>query len=290
MANESIEEGDSTERAKAIIEVAPVHDAGSNRGLPRDSTGEGTAPEQSKGSRRRWWCFWRWRVWRFWQWRFWWKDAPSAQLAKKDIAAALALHSPGLVAEVHAISLRALQAEEQRESRLDAKAQSLLTAASLTLTVAFTFGGSVLLGHPEYLRSGGTLVAVACLGGYGLALVMGLLASIHAVSALRVSNEYRHVAESDVFNRQELLEADAACTEPAAKSDNEKAVALYQRYMASAYWRIWQQHYALHERKADKIRKGQRALLGFLAMLLLIAGALAYTATDLYIEFRKAHP
>ena len=131
-------------------------------------------------------------------------------------------------------------------------------------------------------------MAIACLAAYGIALLLGLLASFFAVSALRVSDDYRHISEADVFNPVELRDADAACTSPEIKSDNEKAVALYQRYMASAYWRIWQQHYRVHERKASRIRRGQNFLVGFLVMLMLIAGTLAYTATKVYVASGKA--
>ena len=144
------------------------------------------------------------------------------------------MHSPGLVAEVHSISLRMLQAEDHRESRLDAKAQGLLITAGLTLTVAFTFGG-MTLEHPDYLRALGDRVGVACLAAYPLALVLGLLSSIQAVRALRVSKGYRHVGEVDVFNRFELKAADDSCADLAVAADNLKAVAMYQRYMASVY-------------------------------------------------------
>lgn len=132
-------------------------------------------------------------------------------------------------------------------------------------------------------------MAIACLAAYGIALLLGLLASFFAVSALRVSDDYRHISEADVFDPDwQARDADAACTSPEIKSDNEKAVALYQRYMASAYWRIWQQHYRVHERKASRIRHGQNFLVGFLVMLMLIAGTLAYTATKVYVASGKA--
>lgn len=111
-------------------------------------------------------------------------------LSPKELDERLKLGSAQLVEEIHAISLRLLAGEDQRESRIDAKAQGLLVTAGLSLTAASTFGG-VLLQHPEYLASVGSSGTQVVIWAYGVGLVAGLAASFLAVLALFVKNAFR---------------------------------------------------------------------------------------------------
>jgi len=120
-------------------------------------------------------------------------------LAPKELAERLRLKSPALVDEIYSIAQRQTQAEAGRQTRLDAKASSLLTAAGLSLTVAFTFGGQVLLARATELRQLGAVRWSIVLVTFLLAIVTGLLASIFAVMALRV-REYLSVNEQTVFD------------------------------------------------------------------------------------------
>jgi hypothetical protein len=207
---------------------------------------------------------------------------PRTPLAPAEIVEGLRLHSPGLVEDLHALSLRQIAAEDQRESRLDAKAQGLLVTAGLSLTVAFTFGG-MLLQHPEYLTAMndglglGAWPARVLFGLYSLALIAGLLASVQAVRALYVSNRYRGVDERDVLNVPELRAADSEVA-PNGETDDKRKQARYRRYMTAHFWQIWQQHYDVHETKASRIKRGQHLFLIFLLSLMLIGTAMAYAA------------
>jgi hypothetical protein len=202
-------------------------------------------------------------------------------LTIRDLAEGLSRRSTGLVDELHAISLRLLQGEDQRESRLDAKAQGLLVTAGLSLTVAFTFGG-MLVGHPEYLSEVTKSTALALFALYVFALMAGLFASGWAVWALKVSGEYRNTCEHDVFNEKELTDADDACGDAEKPVENAKAVAMYRRYITSHYWLIWQKHFSIHERKAKIVKRGQTFFLAFLVLMLAIGGILALAAMYRY--------
>lgn len=212
-----------------------------------------------------------------------------AWLTIKDLADGLSRRSTGLVDELHAISLRLLQGEDQRETRLDAKAQGLLVTASLSLTVAFTFGG-MLLGHPEYLSVVTENTALAMFLLYTLAMIAGLFASVWAVRALKVSGEYRNTCEHDVFCEKELSDADDACGEPQTPAENAKAVAMYRRYITSHYWQIWQKHFDIHERKAKIVKRGQMFFLAFLVLMLVIGGILAFAAMLRYYSLPAPSP
>jgi hypothetical protein len=193
-----------------------------------------------------------------------------APLSGEEIVDALRVNSPALAEQLHSVSIRLNDSEDKRQQNLNAKAQGLLTAAGLSLTVAFTFGG-LLLKDKSILFPIGSWLSQATAGAYGLALMCGLLASVFATKALLVTDDYRGVRERDILSRGELDECDAIEDEP-------KCRARFHRYATAHYWQIWQKTKLLHERKAITIKCGQYAFLGFLMLLLMISFALAYSA------------
>jgi hypothetical protein len=84
-------------------------------------------------------------------------SSPSAA-QRKDLTAVelrdrVDLHSPLLIKELYESALRQIQHETARQTRLDGKATSLLTATGLSLTVAFAFGGQILMTNADKLKS-----------------------------------------------------------------------------------------------------------------------------------------
>jgi hypothetical protein len=206
-------------------------------------------------------------------------------LTETELAERLQLHSPALVEELHTLVHRQLQNEEQRESRLDAKAQGLLGTAGLSLTVAFTFGG-LLLEHPDYLEPLAKWPARLVIGCYALALLAGLAASVQAVGALFVTSSYRNVDERDLLNKNQLIAADNEYSPETVKLKldadrafgNDRARTIYRRYVILHLWQIWQRHFRLHNKKAQIIKRGQRLFVAFLMSLFVIGGAITYSA------------
>lgn len=213
------------------------------------------------------------------------KDPPP--LSRDELVERMCLHSPGLVEDLYSGALRAIQAEDTRESRLDGKAQGLLVTSGLSLTVAFSFGG-IILQHPEYLtaleRHVGGWLPIAVVVVYAVALIGGLSASVYAVRSLFVSGKYRTTSDHDALDHPELLAADEefsaeiktnANAEPRPPVDykraNERAQLRYRRYITPHYWQIWQHHRDIHEKKATLIGRGQHLFVVFLVSLLLIA-------------------
>lgn len=203
------------------------------------------------------------------------KNKPPRRLNKEELRERLILDSNGLVEELHALSIRQLQSEDLREGRLDSKAQGLLGAASLSLTVAFSFGG-ILSQHTKYF---GTPTFVL----YALALLCGLGASLAAVRALFVSNNYGTIADDDAFSSTELaaIEQDIAAEPNQAKDKDKMAQCLFRRYLIVQQWTIYRMHFDEHERKATIIKFGQVCFMLFLLLLLLtgiVSAATALTA------------
>jgi hypothetical protein len=196
-----------------------------------------------------------------------------------ELTRRLFLQSSGIVEEIHALALRQIQAEEQRESRLDTKAQALLLTSGLSLTAASTFGG-LLLQHPEYTKELKWLL-VPTIVVFGSALVLGLLASICAVHALLIRDVYQAVDEHVVLDAAVLKSIDIVPKDHAAPRDevtrkDDLARAAFRRYVANHYWQIWQQHFGVHDLKADIIKRGQLIFVCFLGAVMLVGGAMTY--------------
>jgi hypothetical protein len=191
-------------------------------------------------------------------------------LTPTEVAAALTLKTPDLIEEIHGLSLRLLQNEDQRESRADAKAQGLLITAGLSLTAASTFGG-VLLQHPEFLTSAvGRTVTTISIVVYGLGLVAGLLASFFAVRALLVTGDFRAIDERVALAREVLKVAD--------EQESPFGRGTYRRFMTAHQWRIWHANFNVLDRKSRRIRTGQIFFMIFLSVVLAFSGVMAFAS------------
>jgi hypothetical protein len=230
---------------------------------------------------------WLWRLLTGIAVRLWRRAFPKAEkrwlLDGVELKRRLSLESPDLIDDAQALGLQKIQAEEQRESRLDGKAQGLLASTALSLTVAFSFGGLVLK-DPQYLdglrvyeigRHDATLVVVWLYAG---ALVCGLLASYVAMRALYVRGGYKVVDIHAVLGS--IL--------PLADRQGDAARATYRRYVAGHYWQIAQVNERLYDRKADRIKLGQRLFLGFLVCLIAIGFALCFAARDSVLHHKPS--
>ncbi|MGK3964995.1 hypothetical protein WMF01_30925 [Sorangium sp. So ce1667] len=189
------------------------------------------------------------------------KTAVLKQLDQQTLEQRLTLGWPGLINELYQFAQRQLQFETGRQTRLDAKATSLLSAAGLSLTVAFTFGG-LLLANKEVLRAniGWYYSAVA---GFGLAIILGLGAAGFALAALKVRDANRGISEDAVFNEELLKRAED-------ESADEQAVAEYRKSLTVHLWTIAQAQHMLHERKAKIIQRGQVAFMAFMCAVALV--------------------
>jgi cytochrome bd-type quinol oxidase subunit 1 len=165
------------------------------------------------------------------------------------------------VKELYEIAQRQIQSETARQTRLDAKATSLLTAAGLSLTVAFTFGGQVLLKLPDAFR----IAHAVTVWSFRVAVVTGLAAAILAVWALLVREDYMAVNEEAVFDRGLLHEADAENVE-----FPEAGITEYRKALTKHLWIIGQQLQRNNTRKARDIKLGQLCFVLFLFALIFI--------------------
>lgn len=195
----------------------------------------------------------------------------------------LRLNSKLLVGELSASIERQVDAEDARGATLDAKANALFAANGLATTVAFAFGASTLLGHPEYFGSlgmaGYRVVATVFLA----ALSFGLASGFCALQALRV-RVHKAIDDADLFNEAVLQQAD--------DSDEETGLARYRRYMIAHIWAVNEGNRNLRDKKADLISWGQICFFVFQGGVLLLGLAIAIAAycTDPTLAAASARP
>lgn len=195
----------------------------------------------------------------------------SSPLSEDDLRERLCINSPELTAELYQIAQRQIQSETGRQTRLDAKAVSLLTAAGLSSTVAFTFGGTLIMQAHAFGR--------CTIGLYVLAVFLGLTASSYAVLALRVQSKYLALDEATIFDPKILKEANSPSTlRDDTKDEDVRRFGLmeYQKYLIPQMWVTGQAQYTNHEKKARLIQKGQSLFLAFLATSFLVCISLAF--------------
>lgn len=188
------------------------------------------------------------------------------QLSMDELTERLRLSSPELVDEIYAICVRAAASEDTRKAGIEAKAAGLLATVGVSMALISVFAGTAVHTASDILRW--------C---FVLAMMFGLIAAACALAALQVTADYRSLNEADVFDQTTLDEAEAAVSSAGQSSgagqapepDTRAAATLYKRFLAPSYWKIRCANFAVHERKATWLRRGQ-VLFG--ASLLAIAG------------------
>ncbi len=198
-------------------------------------------------------------------------------LTAAEIREALTLNSPSLVKEVYDIVYRQIQSEAARQSILDSKAGSLLAAVGLSLTLSLTLGCQVLLGQYNALAALPQWHRLSLVIALAAGMLCALVSSGHAVWSLKITGAYRTISGSDVFNKDVLRRANE---HGLSQGIDEQSVTAYRRYLMPQLWEIVQNDFAVHERKAKIVMRGQMFFLAFIASLvaisLLIAGRVAF--------------
>ena len=128
--------------------------------------------------------------------------APPNFLEEPELMQRLRLNSTELISQIYEVALRVLDGDDKRGTSLDGKATSLLGAVGLSLTVAFTFGGT-LVEHPERFSAIGPSTYKVMVVLYALSLLSGLLAGFYAIRSLRI-RPHRAIDELD-FLRADVL-------------------------------------------------------------------------------------
>jgi hypothetical protein len=204
-----------------------------------------------------------------------WRNRPLPGLTDREITERLCLASKPIVDDVYAIAARQLDAEDKRETNLNAKAVSLLAASGVSVSVLFALGAA-LAQHPELLDALGGARSTVMVVAYGVALICGVAAGLVAVWSLKVSAD-AVVAESDVFG-DELRASD--------DEGGEKGAARYRRFLAAHLWIIYRGNRTRHDAKASKVLVGQYFFAAFLVCLL----AIGVTMTTFLFNPRQPDP
>lgn len=164
-------------------------------------------------------------------------------LVPDRVREALQVKSAPLVAEVFEFAKLTAAEEVARQGRIDMKANLLLGAIGVSISVA-----TILMPKAE------TWFARISLGA---AAVLAFCAGCCAVFGLRVLTYYR-IGDRTIFNSQLLEQADRA-------SDGGGAVAMYQRYMIPAMWDAHVTYVRTNDKRAIIVAWGQMLFLGALA-------------------------
>lgn len=188
-------------------------------------------------------------------------------LTTEQIGNSLAFNSHKLASQVFDLVQKQLSECTGRQTRLDAKATSLLTAIGLSFTVATTFGAQIVLGKAETMVQSGWRWHFA-LAMSALCFVVGVSAGFLALWALRVRDNYAMIDEGQLFDRELLADKN--------NDSEDDALREYQKTMAMHLWLIVQNHVALHREKSLLIKYGQVCFCAFLVLLpfLIVAFAL----------------
>ena len=113
-----------------------------------------------------------------------------------------------------------------------------------------------------------------------------LVASVWAARATFVKRVYKCLTDDDVFNIEVLRDSDTPMMDDGQKAqtkdDGARGRAFYRRFIIIQHWKIYREHFDIHENKAKKIKFGQCFFIAFLVVLLLIGCALSYSAFAKY--------
>lgn len=201
----------------------------------------------------------------------WFRNAgkTTVALSPHELAEALRLNNRPLIDELYKTAIRALENEQKREATLDAKTTALLSGSGLAVTVAFTFGGNVLLAHPEYFTDLNSWWIGILLFAYSVALFAGVIAGVNALRAHSVRGDFQAIDERIVFNKDELENADRA---------GENSIAAYQRYIILHLWQIYQNNFSILDKRAVIIAKGQSCFLAFILLLMPVGFTMTVSA------------
>lgn len=150
------------------------------------------------------------------------------------VAEAMRLDTPELVAEVFAFAKVTIAEELARQARLDAKANLLLGAIGVSVSVV-----TVLMPRASLLT--GVLLAVAA--------SLAVAAALCAAFALRIGH-FKRVPDAAIFDASTLERADN-------EGDPRKAVSLYQRSLLPAVWEAHVTMVRANDRRAPTIAWGQ---------------------------------
>jgi hypothetical protein len=192
------------------------------------------------------------------------KSADLPPLSKAELTKLLRLGSIELVGELWAITQKQVDFEVARHGRLEAKANSLLTAVGLSLTVASTFGATLF----SKLTLFGQLLPVVIVI-YCAAMVAGVASALLAFQALKLV-EQKQVEERAVFNEQTLEVADRTNV-----ADEKEGLMAYRQSLILHFWEIRQQYDSTYRPKSVWVQRGQTAFGFFLTALLILCIAIA---------------
>jgi hypothetical protein len=166
-----------------------------------------------------------------------------------------------IVDDIYEFSQRQLASEDTRSAKLDARATSILGAAAISTTLAFSAGGWALLDNVQKVPLG-TALAVA----FVVIVVLGLGTGLFALLGLLLRANVHYVDERQIYHPSVL-----------ALGRNQ---ADFRLHVATHVWLIWQSRRRRNEERSKAIVRGQWCFLAFLFGILALTCMTAWSAVN----------
>lgn len=184
-------------------------------------------------------------------------------LSEEEIIERLRTDDIAVINTIYDICHDSLSKEDDRSKVLDTKGATLLGISGLSSSVVFTLGGILI----EKIENA-PLAYIGCpipwlVFFYVSSSITLLLSLLYALLSVKMRSDWRWLRDQDIF-RQDMI---------------EEGIGPYKRYMATHFWKIFQNNFEINERKGAILRRGH--VLFFLALLqmlpiIIIIGLYAY--------------
>lgn len=186
-------------------------------------------------------------------------------LTDQELAKRLTVENPKLVSELYRIAEQQIEIEAKRQTRLDYKATSLLTAAGLSLTVAITFGGLLITQSRAFDEWREWII-----GLFVATVIAGITAAIYALRA-QFAKQFLAADENAIFDTDILKTADTPATPEAGLMEYQKSLIIH-------LWAIRGRAFQNHVERVALVKMGQRFFIGFLFGVMVVSAVVAAAA------------
>lgn len=184
---------------------------------------------------------------------------------KEEVVDRVRLNSSLVVEEALKFVVKMMDADDMRSTQINNKASTLLGASGLSVTVAFSFGAT-LLSRPDLF---GLWERKALPVLFATSLFVGFSAGLYSLKALQVRN-HKAIDSGDVLSRSVLDDAD---------TENEAdGLRVYRRYLLAHIWAVSSHNKKVLEDKATLLKRGQLAFTAFIFLIMVIGMMIAKSA------------
>ena len=180
------------------------------------------------------------------------KDDRPFTLSEDEIIERLRIEDKDVIDEIHKTCFDVLYKEEERTKSIDSKGSSLIGIIGLSSSLIFTLGGILIekisnVNLPIIGCPIPWLVIFYC--SSSLTLLMAITLTF---SAVKTRGDWRWLKDGDIFHAEMIGEG----------------INPYKRYMSTHAWKIFQNNFAINEKKANCLKWAQQLFMFALVQLI----------------------